>query len=445
MQSAYPLALGYLCLIEASSLSACSSNLSPPLPTACGSERADCIDLAPVAQIHYQTAIPDDDADYPYGEDVRPLRSAVPRASVYLSAHGSTDPEGQDITYFWNVQDPTAAYQTLFPRPTAARASFVARGVGEYTITLQATETGGLHQTAQATLKLEVAPYACAADGFSAPCSDLLPVVGGTFQMGSSETTGESNERPLHTTHVADFTLDQYEVTVGRFRRYLAKFDAALPLAADGGHPLIPNSGWRAGWNSKLPATRDEFGFAISECGGSWTAEPGANEARPIGCITWYEAFAFCVSEGKRLPTEAEWEYAAAGGDQQRLYPWGSEHPSNARAVFGCSFDGMPSCSDADLPVVGSTPAGAARFGQLDLAGSLWEWTLDAYAPYVATPCDNCADTSDEPTSVRVFRGGDFSYDDPSVLRAASRYAFNAAFPDQTRGLRCARSGSVAR
>jgi formylglycine-generating enzyme required for sulfatase activity len=79
----------------------------------------------------------------------------------------------------------------------------------------------------------------------------------------------------------------------------------------------------------------------------------------------------------------------------------------------------------------------------LDLAGSVWEWTLDSYAPYPVAECADCANLSD-PTK-RVFRGGDYTFDDPLALRAASRYAFDPAFPDQTRGLRCATNASLAK
>ena len=167
------------------------------------------------------------------------------------------------------------------------------------------------------------------------------------------------------------------------------------------------------------------------------------SEARPISCITWYQAIAFCIQEGKRLPTEAEWEYAAAGGSEQRVYPWGNDPPSVELAVYGCKFDGQDDCSNADLPVVGSAPKGAGRWGHLDLAGSVWEWVLDVYAPYSDTLCDNCANLNVTAAEGRVFRGGDFKFDDlaqQTDLRAASRLGFDAKFPDQTRGLRCART-----
>jgi formylglycine-generating enzyme required for sulfatase activity len=282
----------------------------------------------------------------------------------------------------------------------------------------------------------------CADDGVSPPCSDGSVVPGGTFIAGSANDVGNDDEHPRHATTVATFALDTYEVTVGRFRKFLSAYTGVGPADGAGAHPLVPGSGWQSAWNAFLPLSLDDFMFALSECGGTWTNAVGSSEARPLSCVTWYEAFAFCIWDDKRLPTEAEWEYAAAGGDDQRTYPWGNDPPTVDLAVFGCLFDGRPSCSiDTDLPVVGSVVAGAGRWGHVDLAGSVWEWTLDVKRPYTAAPCDNCASlTSADGFDNRVFRGGDFKFDDPASLRATTRTAFNPAYPQETIGFRCART-----
>ncbi|HEX2876449.1 MAG TPA: SUMF1/EgtB/PvdO family nonheme iron enzyme [Polyangiaceae bacterium] len=418
----------------------------PPKPScssgcelACATGPAHCPDLAPLAELHFQIGPPSDDADYPYGPTRAPSTAPAPGSDVFLSSQGSGDPEGASVRTFWNAQDPSGNYLELEPQPDAVRASFRAARAGTYTITLQVTELSEQRQTTQTRAQLLVAPRPCAADGASAPCDDQLLVNGGTFLMGSPDSAGFESEYPQHPVTVDSFWLDEYEVTVGRFRRFVETFEPSSLSLGAGAHPKLPESGWRDAWLPTLPETPAEFDFAIAECGGTWTATPEANEARPISCITWFEAFAFCAAEGKRLPTEAEWEYAASGGDQQRIYPWGDEAPSPERAVFACVFDSDSTCTDADLPVAGSLATGAGRFGQLDLAGSLWEWTLDAYAPYTSEACDNCAllGAANEP---RVFRGGDYKFDDAASLRASTRYAFLPAFPDPTRGFRCARS-----
>ena len=407
---------------------------------------------APVLRFHLQT--PRDENDYPYSPGNTPAEGPAPRSMVYLSATGSADPEGTPVSVFWNVQAPDGSYLTISPGPGAPQASFSPSVTGPHLVTLEVTEATGLRQTGQVTLTLDVRPVPCAADGVGAPCRDGLPLAGATFTAGSPLGVGNDDEFPSHATTIAPFVLDKYEVTVGRFRSFLARYDAVAPPEGAGAHPLIAGSGWRSQWDTSLPSSRDLFKFALSECGGTWTDDVGPSEARPITCVTWFEAFAFCIWDNQRLPTEAEWEYAAAGGDEQRRYPWGDQPPSIDLAAFGCLFDGRPTCSDQDdLPVVGSVIAGAGRWGHLDLSGSVWEWTLDVYGPYAAGPCDNCANVTEAADPIanggtgsdntpRVFRGGDFRFDDPSSLRAASRYAFDGSFPDQTRGFRCAHSDS---
>ena len=95
--------------------------------------------------------------------------------------------------------------------------------------------------------------------------------------------------------------------------------------------------------------------------------------------MDWFQAYAFCIWDGAFLPTEAEWNYAAAGGPEQREYPWGATPPSPSLAFYYCETGGTPSCSSQP---VGSHPGGDGRYGQADLAGSVWEWNLDAFIRY---------------------------------------------------------------
>jgi formylglycine-generating enzyme required for sulfatase activity len=240
---------------------------------------------------------------------------------------------------------------------------------------------------------------------------------------------------------VADFYLDKYEITVGRFRQFVNAgmgTQASPPGLGAGVHPLIEGSGWKLAWNASLPATTDALKTAL-KCDPTyqtWTdTADGGNENRPQNCMSWYEAFAFCAWDGGRLATEAEWNYAAAGGSEQREYPWGSGI-DYTKASYECMGDGNTACALTDLIVVGSKPAGNGKWGHADLAGNVWEWTLDWYATY-QTPCDNCADLAD--VSSRVIRGG-FFFDLASSLRSANRYANYARDGGYGDGARCART-----
>ena len=174
---------------------------------------------------------------------------------------------------------------------------------------------------------------------------------------------------------------------------------------------------------------------------GLWTAAAGANEVKPINCVSWYEASAFCIWDGGFLPTELEWQYAAANGAQNQSYPWlGSAGIDANHARYGyCSTGISLTCDQSAILSVGSLPAGAGRWGQLDLAGNLWEWVFDyrsdTFPP--ADPCDNCANNQVDPA--RMIRGGSFAED---LMFQGVNYRGSNDPPDSVWynvGLRCAR------
>jgi formylglycine-generating enzyme required for sulfatase activity len=239
---------------------------------------------------------------------------------------------------------------------------------------------------------------------------------------------------------VADFYLDQYEITVGRFRRFVNAgmgTQASPPGAGAGAHPLISGSGWNSTWNSNLSAGTTSLKAALkcSAAYQTWTDTAGSNESKPVNCLNWYTAFAFCAWDGGRLATEAEWNYAASGGNDQRYYPWSSPSTSttidDSYAVY-CSG----SCSGTQN--VGSkSPKGNGKWGQSDLAGNVYEWTLDWYESPYPTPCNSCADLI--AATSRVIRGGNFN-NLASTLRSAYRFYINPVFPAYGIGVRCART-----
>lgn len=283
-------------------------------------------------------------------------------------------------------------------------------------------------------------------------CCAAIAMPGGAYPMGRSLVTaasdyyaaGSSNELPEHTATIAPFALDKYEVTVGRFREFVNQYDTWRehhPSVSEGRG--VASTGWGESWSAAttdLPANADALKTTIG-CGSTvqtWTpsAVSSDNEVYPMNCLSWYEAFAFCTWDGGRLPTEAEWEYAAAGGAENRLYPWGLSAPNAELANFG-------GANASPRVEVGSRldTGGAGYFGHADQAGSAYEWVFDWYSDafYATTgnPCENCANTT--PGSARVLRGGGYSYD-ANGLRATSRNGFLASHRDGLFGLRCARA-----
>jgi sulfatase modifying factor 1 len=243
---------------------------------------------------------------------------------------------------------------------------------------------------------------------------------------------------------VSDFRLDTYEVTVGRFRKFVAAYSQPMITAGAGANPNNPSdTGWSTAWNDSLDASSEALALTVQCAAGSqtWTDTAGsaASESLPINCINWFEAEAFCIWDGGRLPTEAEWNYAAAGGTQQRVYPWGSAAPDPSYA----NFSSLPACvvpPNGAVNRVGSeSPKGDGLYGQADLAGNVIEWVQDGVSSYMS-PCNNCSNLSNlTVTSYRVLRGGSF-FDDAAGLLSSYRGGSTPSPHYNNFGARCARS-----
>jgi formylglycine-generating enzyme required for sulfatase activity len=280
-------------------------------------------------------------------------------------------------------------------------------------------------------------------------CCRRAPIPGGFYYRSFD---GVSATNVAYPATVGPFVLDTFEVTVGRFRSFVANgfgTQANPPAAGRGAVPGAPASGWSSSDNGRLApnAAALEAGLKCSPTFQTWTDAPSSSEDQPINCVTWYEAFAFCVWDGGRLATESEWNYAAAGGSEQRVYPWSSPPAatsiSEANASYWmdpskrCYGDGVSGCSLGDLVVAGSKPAGRGRWGHADLGGNVWEWVRDTFSnPYANVSCTNCVEASNDP--MKVIRGGSF-YGTSSTLLAAGRSEGVASTRYYTVGIRCAR------
>jgi len=148
-----------------------------------------------------------------------------------------------------------------------------------------------------------------------------------------------------------------------------------------------------------------------------------------MNCIDWYEAEAFCIWDGGRLPTDAEWNYAAAGGTQQRAYPWGSAAPD-------CTYANSSGCVGGANRVGSESPKGDGLYGQADLAGNVWEWVQD-WANLYTNPCNNCASTT--VSSGRMLRGGGFD-SLAAYLLSSLRNGNYPSYRSHLGGGRCART-----
>ena len=227
----------------------------------------------------------------------------------------------------------------------------------------------------------------------------MVHIPGGTFQMGTEFVHYNDNERPVHSVTLSPYCMAQTEVTVG-------------------GYKACQDAGACTAWHFSLWCTRDD--------------EPDRLN-RPRNCIDWVQADQFCRWRGGRLPTEAEWEFAAVGTDG-RMYPWGNEAPDATRARYG-GREVIGGTSD-----VGTHPAGRSAFGLDDMAGNVSEWVQDFDCPYPAVAQTNpLCDVNPRPNwDDRVARGAAWDANYPEALRAAERGGGSATSGSYDRGARCA-------
>ena len=247
------------------------------------------------------------------------------------------------------------------------------------------------------------------------PGSGMNPVPAGTFTMGS--LSGEDDEKPPHEVTVAAFCLDVTEVTMSAYK---ACVDA----------------------EACRPAHEDAFvqgldAATLAALSKACNQKQAGREAHPVNCVDWEQATAYCAAQKKRLPTEEEWEYAARGGSEQRLYPWGIAAP-DATLLNACGSEceftvKMYPTADgyATTAPVGMFPKGDGRWGHHDLAGNVWEWTSSGYSKDY---------TVERSTAARVLRGGGWFHGDPSFVRSADRFGFVPSFLYASVGFRCAGS-----
>jgi formylglycine-generating enzyme required for sulfatase activity/ketosteroid isomerase-like protein len=229
-----------------------------------------------------------------------------------------------------------------------------------------------------------------------------------------------SGELPRHAVKIDSFYLDKYEVTNRQFKEFL---DQNPQWLADRIPARLHNGKYLQHWNGK------EF--------------PQGQANYPVVNVSWYAAVAFCQAQGKRLPTEAEWEYAARGGLQDKAFPWGDEAVDKTRANYGGSGIGAATS-------VGSYAANG--YGLFDMAGNVWEYLADEWAAYPVTnePLTNPVGGGDlflndsylQVKTRRVIRGGSWG-GSPINLRVTYRDSHPAEGAGDHVGFRCARSASL--
>jgi len=229
-------------------------------------------------------------------------------------------------------------------------------------------------------------------------------IPGGEFTMGTAGPLGRPDEKPVHRVRVDGFWMDQHEVTNAEFRRFVAEagyvttcekaptLDEIMKQVPPGTPPpakelLVPGA---------LVFTPPDSSVPLDDIGQWWAWTPGAywrapegpssnlngREQHPVVHVSWDDAAAYAKWAGKRLPTEAQWEFAARGGLEAKDYTWGDEPPSTTRIlanIWQGEFPNRNSREDGFVrtaPVKSFPPNG---YGLYDMAGNVWEWCSDWY------------------------------------------------------------------
>jgi len=278
-----------------------------------------------------------------------------------------------------------------------------------------------------------VAPAAPAAPVAACPANMVL-IPAGQYFMGSDTKDAADNQKPSHNVSLGGFCMDLYEVTANQYR------DCT-------GIGKCRRTTSEVEWTNITPADKKAYSALCT------IADPDKSD-HPANCVNWEMANTYCKNNDKRLPTEAEWEYATRGPDG-RVYPWGDEAPT-AKHLNACGtecldwaklnkvaqqFPGALYQADdgfATTAPVGKFPAGRSRFGPYDVVGNVWEWVADWEGAYQAG--DQKDPTGPDTGQKRVIRGGAWNGSFPEWLHPSFRYAQDPKSQSHGVGFRCAKS-----
>lgn len=254
----------------------------------------------------------------------------------------------------------------------------------------------------------------------------MVLVPGGVTRVGDED--GEAVERPVFAADVAPFFLDASPVTVARFRAFVERTGFVTEAERFGDAGVLVDGGWRlvAGADWRHPQGPDA---------------PPAPDDHPVTQVSWHDAVAFCEAEGKRLPTEVEWEHAARNArDDRRPYAWGDALADGGRYRANTWQGAFPVRNTVADGFALTSPVGAfgaTGLGLTDMGGNVWEWTADWFRPYA----ERERPFTPTPKSERVQRGGSFLCN-PSWCHGYRVSARGHATPETSLfhvGFRCAR------
>ncbi|MFA5834739.1 MAG: formylglycine-generating enzyme family protein [Bacteroidota bacterium] len=263
--------------------------------------------------------------------------------------------------------------------------------------------------------------------------SQLLPfclIKGNRFRLGDVFNEGDVDEKPVSYVTLGDFMISTYEITVGQFEQFVSESHYVTDAEKEG---------WAFVWD----------GAAWSKDYGSTFRQPGFSqtESHPVVCVSWNDAVAFCkwfsqkTKFAVRLPTEAEWEFAAREGGMRPRYGWGNGGPSGNVADESAAgkFSQLKYWSGYNDGFVFTSPVGSFRpnmLGLYDMSGNVLEWCADSYGEYTQNEKINPHTVSDD--AFRVLRGGSWMNGETAV-RTTTRSRLHQSYRGSRVGFRIVR------
>ena len=229
--------------------------------------------------------------------------------------------------------------------------------------------------------KARPAPVAMQGDGIRGPAG-MMWVPGGEFLMGSDHKLAQKNERPAHRVKVAGFWMDRAHVTNADFRRFVKATGYVSTAERMAGAMVFVGT-------AKAVPLDDYSRWWQFVSGASWKYPHGPGSSidgkddHPVVQVSYEDALAYAKWAGKRLPTEAEWEFAARGGLEQATYAWGDEFEPKMLNFWDAQARPFPVVSAKVGGAEGTTPVGTFPpngYGLVDMTGNAWQWVADWYA-----------------------------------------------------------------
>ncbi len=234
----------------------------------------------------------------------------------------------------------------------------------------------------------------------------MVWIAGGEFTMGSEREESRRNEQPVHKVSVDGFYLDEHDVTNAEFQKFVEathylttaeravdweELKKSLPAGTPKPDPekLAPGSMVFKPTDAPVDLNRMENWWRWAQ-GASWRHPEGPESAidsrmdHPVVQVSWYDAEAYAKWAGKRLPTEAEWEFAARGGLEGKRFAWGDEFKPSGKFMANTWTGDFPYRNSAEDGFAGTSPVKTYPpngYGLYDMGGNVWNWVSDWYRP----------------------------------------------------------------